>query len=142
VVNFTHQYHSLSTAQTAIDSNEVRAVLIIPHDVNQRLVRHPSVGFGVSPSTKQDNNRPIAQWLVDGSDTMIAASIKSLRNMPLVELLDKPANRNTATFEVTLLYNPEQKKCRQYCAWLSSRHTDDDHDNVHVCCHRSRARAQ
>ena len=40
---------------------------------------------------------------------MIAASIKSLRNMPLVELLDKPANRNTATFEVTLLYNPEQK---------------------------------
>jgi ABC-2 type transport system permease protein len=142
VVNFTHQYHSLSTAQTAIDSNEVRAVLIIPHDVNQRLFRHPSVGFGVPPSTKQDNNRPIAQWLVDGSDTMIAASIKSLRNMPLVELLDKPANRNTATFEVTLLYNPEQKKCRQYCAWLSSRHTDDDHDNVHVCCHRSRARAQ
>jgi len=110
VVNFTHQYHSLSSAQTATDSNEVRAVLTIPHDVNQRLVRHPSVGFGVPPSTKQDNNnRPITQWLVDGSDIMIVASIKSLRNMPLVELLDKPANRNTATFEVTLLYNPEQK---------------------------------
>jgi ABC-2 type transport system permease protein len=109
VVNFTQHYHSLSSAQTAIDSNEVRAVLIIPNDVNQRLVRHPSIGFGLPPSSKQDNNRPIAQWLVDGSDTMIAASIKSLRNMPLVELLDKPANRNTATFEVTLLYNPEQK---------------------------------
>ena len=60
VVDFTHQYHSLSSAQTAIDTNEVRAVLIIPHDVSQRLVRHPSVGFGVPPSTKQDNNRPIA----------------------------------------------------------------------------------
>lgn len=39
VVNFTQQYHSLSSAQTAIDSNEVRAVLIIPNDVSQRLVR-------------------------------------------------------------------------------------------------------
>jgi ABC-2 type transport system permease protein len=29
--------------------------------------------------------------------------------MPLTELLDKPANRKTPTFEVTLLYNPEQR---------------------------------
>jgi len=29
--------------------------------------------------------------------------------MPLSELLRKPANRNTPTFEVTLLYNPEQR---------------------------------
>ena len=29
--------------------------------------------------------------------------------MPLSELLDKPANRNIPTFEVTLLYNPEQR---------------------------------
>lgn len=109
IVNFTHNYPSIKSAQAAIDSNEVKAVLIIPHDVSQRLVRHPTVGFGLPASTKQENSRPIAQWLVDGSDTMIAGSIKSLRNMPLTELLDKPANRNTATFEVTLLYNPEQR---------------------------------
>ncbi len=40
---------------------------------------------------------------------MIAAAIKSLRNMPLAELLSKPVNRGTPTFEVTLLYNPEQR---------------------------------
>ncbi|TWX69730.1 ABC transporter permease [Colwellia demingiae] len=109
IITFTHSYHSVKAAQKAIDSNEVRAVLIIPQDVSQRLVRHPSVGFGLPPSSKQETSRPIAQWLVDGSDTVIAGSIKSLRNMPLAELLDKPANRNTPTFEVTLLYNPEQR---------------------------------
>ena len=109
VITFTHSYHSTKAAQAAIDSSEVRAVLIIPKDVSQRLVRHPSIGFGLPPSSKQETSRPIAQWLVDGSDTMIASSIKSLRNMPLSVLLDKPANRNTPTFEVTLLYNPEQR---------------------------------
>lgn len=29
--------------------------------------------------------------------------------MPLAELVDKPANRSTPTFEVALLYNPEQR---------------------------------
>jgi len=109
IVTFTHHYHSTKAAQAAIDRSEVRGVLIIPKDVSQRLVRHPSVGFGLPPSSKQETSRPIAQWLVDGSDTVIANSIKSLRNMPLAELLDKPANRSTPTFEVTLLYNPEQR---------------------------------
>ena len=40
---------------------------------------------------------------------MISAAIKGLRNMPLAELLSKPANRNTPTFDVTLYYNPEQR---------------------------------
>ena len=40
---------------------------------------------------------------------MIASAVKSLRAMPLAELMSKPANRNTPTFEVTLLYNPEQR---------------------------------
>ena len=109
VVRFTHQYSDLKTARLAIDKSEVRAVLVIPSDVSQRLVRHPSSGFGSPASTDEETSRPIAQWLVDGSDTMIAASIKSLRNMPLAELFGKPANRNAPTFEVTLFYNPEQR---------------------------------
>lgn len=109
IVKFTQGYSSFEQAQAAIDSAEVRAVLIIPKDVSQRLVRHPAVGFGLPPSSDQETSRPVAQWVVDGSDSVIAGSIKSLRNMPLVELLDKPSNRNTPTFEVTLLYNPEQR---------------------------------
>jgi len=109
VVKFTAQYTSVKEAEAAIARAEVRAVLIIPKDVSQRLVRHKTVGFGTPPSTDMETSRPVAQWLVDGSDTIIAGAIKSLRNMPLVELLSKPANRSTPTFEVTLLYNPEQR---------------------------------
>jgi len=109
VVDFTQHYLSIQQAQQAISSGEVHAVLIIPKDVSQRLVRHQSVGLGSPPSSDEETSRPIAQWLVDSSDTMIAAAIKSLRNMPLVELLNKPANRGTPTFAVTLLYNPEQR---------------------------------
>ena len=109
VVQFIARYDSVGEAQAAIASAKVRAVLVIPPDVSQRLARHPSVGLGTPPSSDEETSRPIAQWLVDGSDTVIAGAIKSLRSMPLTELLSKPANRNTPTFEVTLLYNPEQR---------------------------------
>lgn len=109
VVKFTKQFINIEQAQAAIASAEIRAVLIIPEDVDQRLVRHPAVGFGMPPSSDEETSRPVAQWLVDGSDTIIASAIKGLRSMPLVELLEKPANRNTPTFEVALLYNPEQR---------------------------------
>jgi ABC-2 type transport system permease protein len=109
VVKFTEHYINVEQAETAIASAEVRAVLVIPKDVSQRLVRHQAVGFGSPPSSDEETSRPVAQWMVDGSDTMIAAAIKSLRNMPLAELLSKPVNRGTPTFEVTLLYNPEQR---------------------------------
>ncbi len=109
VVKFTHAFNDAAQAQAAIANAEIRAALIIPEDVDQRLVRHPTVGFGLPPSSDEETSRPVAQWLADGSDTIIAGAIKSLRSMPLVELLDKPPNRNTPTFEVTLLYNPEQR---------------------------------
>ncbi len=109
VVHFTQQYTNLPDAEAAIASSEIRAVLIIPPDVSQRLVRNPSVGMGSPPATDAETSRPVAQWLVDGSDTIVAGALKGLRSMPLVELLDQPSNRRTATFEVTLLYNPEQR---------------------------------
>lgn len=109
VVRFIAYYDNLQQAQAAIANAEIRAVLIIPEDVSQRLARHSTVGLGLPPSSDEETSRPIAQWLVDGSDTIISAAIKGLRSMPLVELLDKPPNRSTPTFEVTLLYNPEQR---------------------------------
>jgi ABC-2 type transport system permease protein len=109
IVKFTQHYTSNKQAQEAIDKGEVSAVLVIPKDVSQRLVRHSTVGLGLPASTDQETSRPVAHWIVDGSDIAIASSIKSLRNMPLSELLDKSANRTVPTFEVTLLYNPEQR---------------------------------
>jgi ABC-2 type transport system permease protein len=109
VVRFTEHFSDVKQAEAAIASAEVRAVLVIPKDVSQRLARHQTIGFGSPPSTDMETSRPVAQWLVDGSDTMVAGAIKSLRAMPLTELLSKPANRNTPTFEVALFYNPEQR---------------------------------
>ncbi len=109
VVKFTANFDNVKQAEAAIARAEVRAVLVIPQDVSQRLVRHQSVGFGSPPASDEETSRPVAQWIADGSDTMIAGAIKSLRNMPLTELLSKPTNRQTPTFEVALLYNPEQR---------------------------------
>lgn len=109
VVTFTRHFTNMPEAEEAIASAEVRAVLVIPRDVSQRLVRNPSVGLGSPSASDAETSRPVAQWLVDGSDTIVAGAIKGLRGMPLTELLDKPTNRNTPTFEVTLLYNPEQR---------------------------------
>jgi len=109
VVKFTQYYFNEQQAVAAIARSEIRAVLVIPRDVSQRLARHPSIDLGTAPSSKGETSRPIAQWVVDGSDTIIAAAIKGLRNMPLAELLSKPVNRKTPTFEVALYYNPEQR---------------------------------
>jgi ABC-2 type transport system permease protein len=110
VVTFEQQYQDIKTAENALKRSEIRAILIIPPDVTKRVARHPSSGFGLPASSDEETSRPIAQWLVDGADTAIAATIKSLRNMPLTELVSvAPANRSTPTFEVTLFYNPEQR---------------------------------
>ncbi|MGI9522229.1 MAG: ABC transporter permease [Hyphomicrobiaceae bacterium] len=109
VVKFTMRFATVGEAQTAIRQTRVRAALVIPPDLAQRLVRSPSIGFGTPPSTDEETSRPIAQWIVDGSDTMLASAIKGLRSMPLSELLYQPANRLTPTFEVALFFNPEQR---------------------------------
>ncbi len=109
VVKFTAFYLNEKQAEAAIVRGDVRAILFIPKDVSQRLSRHQTIGLGTPPSTDAETSRPVAQWIVDGSDTMIAGAIKGLRNMPLAELLRKPANRKTPTFEVVLFYNPEQR---------------------------------
>jgi len=111
VVRFTARYAEIPQAQEAISAGRVRAALIIPSDVSERIARSGSVSPRLEPPPATDGptSRPVAQWLVDGSDTMIAAAIKGLRSMPLAELLRKPANRMTPTFEVALFFNPEQR---------------------------------
>ncbi len=109
VVTITEQLPTPQDAERAITEARVRAALIIPPDVSQRLARSPSVGLGLSNATDQTSSRPVAHWIVDGSDTMVASAIKSLRTMPLSELLKQPANRQVPTFEVTLYFNPEQR---------------------------------
>lgn len=109
VVTITEVFATPEEAEQAITESTVRAAFIIPPDVDDRLARSPSIGLGLPNATNQTSSRPVAHWIVDGSDTMVASAIKSLRSMPLTELLRQPPNRQVPTFEVTLYFNPEQR---------------------------------
>jgi ABC-2 type transport system permease protein len=94
VVDFIQGYPTPETGVSAITRGEVRATLVIPKDIAQRL----------------SDDRPIAQWIVDGSDTMVGNAVLSLKNMPTTNLTSRiPTNINPASFEITLLYNPERR---------------------------------
>ncbi|KZM49386.1 ABC transporter permease [Labrenzia sp. OB1] len=109
VVEVIERYDTIEEAEAAIKSARVRAAFILPDDLAQRIVRSPATGFETPPSSDEETSRPVAQWIVDGSDTMIAGAIKGLRNMPLSEMFRQAPNRSTPTFEVALLFNPEQR---------------------------------
>lgn len=109
VVRFDHHFATIEEAERAIVRAEVRATLIIPPDVAQRLVRNPAIRGRFSQSAKDKTSRPVAQWIADGSDTLVAGAIRSLRVMPLDALFRDASNRPIPTFEVTLFYNPEQR---------------------------------
>jgi len=96
VVKFTYNYPTPSAAANAITRGDVRAALIIPKDIAQRL----------------GDERPVAQWIIDGSDTMVGNAILTLKNMPLTNLTTQTltnSNLTKSTFEMTLLYNPERR---------------------------------
>jgi ABC-2 type transport system permease protein len=108
VVQFTDEYPDVKQAETAIASLKVRAVLVLPSDLGSRLLRHPAA-LSKNPAADVQTSRPVGQWIVDGSDTMIAGVIKGMRSMPLTETLRQPAVSSPPTFEAVLLYNPEQR---------------------------------
>ncbi|WP_105201660.1 ABC transporter permease [Pseudoalteromonas sp. T1lg10] len=98
VVDFTKAFETPEAAKAAIQAGEVRAVLVIPHDINQRLAQQ----------------RALAHWLVDGTDSVIGGAISALQNMPFT-LDPKSANSQQAlvsaghTFEIALYYNPSRR---------------------------------
>ena len=109
VVDFEHHYLSVQEAEEAITRGDVRAVLVLPHDLAKRTSRHPLIASQVGMPTKDELHRALGQWLVDGSDTMIAATISRLQNMPLEDgrgILTQPIMN---TFEMVYYFNPEQR---------------------------------
>ncbi|MEI4550412.1 ABC transporter permease [Pseudoalteromonas spongiae] len=108
-VKVVAKYPNVSLAEKAMAQAKVRAVLVIPRDVAERLSRHQALGSATPNSSNYQLVRPIGQWLVDGSDTMITGAIKGLANMPLGELMKQPVNRQINTFAVTPYYNPAQR---------------------------------
>jgi len=105
-VDFIARYRSITDAEVAITKGEIRAVLYLPADMTRRLFNHPLYDHKQidSPLTL-----PIGQWIVDGSDTVIASTIRALRDMPLDEVANHTAIRTSPSFEVVQYFNPEQR---------------------------------
>jgi ABC-2 type transport system permease protein len=93
VVNFVKSYQVPQQAEDAIRKGIVRAALIIPTDYLARM----------------NDNRPLAQWLVDGSDTMVGNTLLGLRNMPLSNTISTTTTPIKNTFEMALFFNPERR---------------------------------
>ncbi len=98
VVEFKTVYVSADQAKKAIQAGEIRAALVIPPDLNQRIAQ----------------DRVLAQWMVDGSDSVIGATIQGLQNMPFTtnnKLANQQVDPNakTKTFEISLFYNPSRR---------------------------------
>lgn len=108
VVDFKQRYLSAAEAEAAITRGEVKAVLYLPADLDERLVRHPSF-VGQQYLAQPYLSQPVGQWLVDGSDTVVASTIRSLRQMPLDEVAGRAQKTVMPSFEVVQYFNPEQR---------------------------------
>ncbi len=92
VVSVEAHYSSTIQAQEALTRGDARAALVLPPNLTEKLAHGETLG----------------QWIVDGSDTMVAAAITQLRSMPLDQITGIDTQQ-PPTFEVALFYNPEQR---------------------------------
>lgn len=93
VVSFTETYQTPKQAEDAIRRGHVHAALVIPEDFGQRL----------------QDQRPIAQWLIDGSDTMVGNALLALQQMPFASGFEAQPIARKNTFEIALFFNPERR---------------------------------
>ena len=96
VVDIVATYNTPDAAEAAIVAGEIRAALIFPENLPQRIA----------------SGRTVAQWLVDASDTMVSSALLALRSMPLRLEAGAPPGAYSASppsFEMALLFNPERR---------------------------------
>lgn len=105
-VDFQQSYFSPQEATKAIIRGDIKAVLILPHDLDRRMALRATTP---RPDNVHSLIEPIGQWLVDGSDILIAATVRSLRSMPLAEVTTANTPQSPVTFEVVQWFNPEQR---------------------------------
>lgn len=96
VVNMQYYYNTVQEAEAAITTGTVRAVLVLPANLEQR-------------AANTTNPQPLGQWLIDGSDNIVSSALLGLRNMPLQELRRNYTQQPTPVFEAVLYFNPERR---------------------------------
>ncbi|MCX2973997.1 ABC transporter permease [Halieaceae bacterium IMCC8485] len=96
VVEIVALYNTPAEAEEAIVAGKIRAALVLPRDLPQRLASGATAG----------------QWMVDGSDTVVGSALLGLRNMPLRHTAGSPREAYTQpepSFEIALFFNPERR---------------------------------
>lgn len=102
VVDLEQAYFSVQEAEAAITRGEVKAVLVLPPDLERRY-------NDGNERSRREGGQALGQWLVDGSDTVVASALRGLGSMP-VGVPRPTAKRDAApTFDVVLYFNPEQR---------------------------------
>jgi len=96
VVDLRESYLGLQQAEDAITRGDVRAVLVLPKDLEERW-------------SGKERNRPLGQWLIDASDNVVTSALLALRDLPLAMRTGMPASQAIPNFEVTLYFNPERR---------------------------------
>ena len=107
VIEIVASYDTPAEAELAIIAGEIRAALVFPRNLAQRVAGGDTV----------------AQWLVDGSDTMVSAALLPLRTMPLnVEsgTVTGAYRKSPPTFEMVLFFNPERRSAVNIVPGLSA----------------------
>lgn len=103
VVQWRARYSSIAHAEQAIARGDVAAVLYLPADLNRRLLDRQQA----SDPLELVQQRPLGQWITDGSDPMLTGAIKGLRQFPVqlkgVALPTPPP----MPFELVSYFNPE-----------------------------------
>lgn len=103
VVQWRARYSSIAHAEQAIARGDVAAVLYLPADLNRRLLDRQQA----ADPLELVQQRPLGQWITDGSDPMLTGAIKGLRQFPVqfkgVALPTPPP----MPFELVSYFNPE-----------------------------------
>lgn len=102
VVDLQRAYSSVQEAETAITRGEVKAVLVLPADLERRY-------NDGQPRSRLEGGQALGQWLVDGSDTVVAGAIRGLGNLPLHPVRPQAGRDEVPNFDVVLYFNPEQR---------------------------------
>ena len=100
VVSVQQIFESPAQVMHAIQAGQVSAGLLIPRDSHKRY-NQQSAGLEL--------HEPLAHFIVDGSDTVMASALKSLGMFPVDLNHSISIAQMPTTIAVDLLYNPEQR---------------------------------
>ncbi|MGB1091023.1 MAG: ABC transporter permease [Oceanobacter sp.] len=109
IVDFRLVFHSIEEAELAITNGQTKAVLYLPPDFERRLADYRIHAAEPANRLQRPAPLPVGQWLVDGSDTLVAATLKNLMNLPISEVSGQAYHRPAPSFALVQFFNPEQR---------------------------------